>query len=117
MLGGIIELLGEVMALGEKGGVPPGRVLELLTGTVLGCPAIEGYGRRIAEGKFEPAGFRMALGLKDVELALAAGDDLRVPLPAANVVRDHALAALARGLERLDWSGLTSTLRLEAGLT
>jgi hypothetical protein len=37
-----------------------------------------------------------------------------VPLPAANVVHNPALA---RGLERLDWSGLTSTLRLEVGLT
>jgi 3-hydroxyisobutyrate dehydrogenase-like beta-hydroxyacid dehydrogenase len=116
MLAGIIELLGEVMALGEKGGIPPGRVVDLLTGTLFGCPAVAGYGRRIAAGSFEPAGFHMALGLKDVELALAAGDDLRVPLPAANVVRDHMLAALARGLERFDWSGLTTVARAEAGL-
>jgi 3-hydroxyisobutyrate dehydrogenase-like beta-hydroxyacid dehydrogenase len=116
MIGGIIELLGEVMALGEKGGIPPGRVLDLLTGTLFGCPAIEGYGRRIAERSFEPAGFPMALGLKDVELALAAGHDLTVPLPAANVVRDHMLAALARGLQRFDWSGLTAASRAEAGL-
>jgi 3-hydroxyisobutyrate dehydrogenase-like beta-hydroxyacid dehydrogenase len=117
MLAGIIELLGEVMALAEKGGIAPDGVVRFLTGTLLGCPAIEGYGRRIAAGKFEPAGFRMALGFKDVELALAAGDDLRVPLPAASVVRDHILTALARGLERFDWSGLTSTVRLEAGLS
>jgi 3-hydroxyisobutyrate dehydrogenase-like beta-hydroxyacid dehydrogenase len=110
------ELLGEVKALGEKGGIAPGRVVDLLTGTLFGCPAVEGYGRRIAAGSFEPAGFRMALGLKDVELALAAGDNLRVPLPAASVVRDHMLAALARGLEHLDWSGLATVARAEAGL-
>jgi 3-hydroxyisobutyrate dehydrogenase-like beta-hydroxyacid dehydrogenase len=116
MFAGIIELLGEVMALGEKGGIPPGRIVDVLTGTVFGCPAVEGYGRRIAEGAFEPAGFRMALGLKDVELALAAGDALRVPLGTANVVRDHMLAALARGLESFDWSGLTTVVRAESGL-
>ncbi len=116
MLAGTIELLGEVLALGEKGGLAPDRTVELLTSTLFGCPAIEGYARRIAGQTFEPAGFRMALGLKDVELALALGDELRVPLPAANVVRDHILAALARGLERLDWSGLATVSRLEAGL-
>jgi 3-hydroxyisobutyrate dehydrogenase-like beta-hydroxyacid dehydrogenase len=116
MLAGTIELLGEVIALGEKGGLAPQRTVETLTGTVFGCSAVDGYGRRIVEGKFEPAGFRMALGLKDVELALGAGDELRMPLPAANVVRDHLLAALARGLESLDWAGLTRVVRAEAGL-
>jgi 3-hydroxyisobutyrate dehydrogenase-like beta-hydroxyacid dehydrogenase len=116
MLGGIVELLGEAIVLGEKGGIAPARTVELLTETAFGCPIIEGYGKRIADGAFEPAGFRMALGLKDVELALSAGDRLRTPLPAANVVRDHLLAALAGGLEKLDWAALTQVLRHEAGL-
>jgi 3-hydroxyisobutyrate dehydrogenase-like beta-hydroxyacid dehydrogenase len=116
MIAGIIELLGEVIALGEKGNIAPARTIELLTGTLFNCPAIDGYGRRIAEGKFEPAGFRLPLGLKDVELALALGDELRIPLPAANIVRDHMLAALAAGMERLDWSALTTVVRAEAGL-
>jgi 3-hydroxyisobutyrate dehydrogenase-like beta-hydroxyacid dehydrogenase len=117
MLAGTIELLGEVTALGEKGGIDSGRIVHLLTETLFGCQAVEGYGKLIAEGRFEPAGFRMALGLKDVDLALGAGDELRTPLPAANVVRDHLLAALAAGLERLDWAGLTRVVRTEAGLT
>jgi 3-hydroxyisobutyrate dehydrogenase-like beta-hydroxyacid dehydrogenase len=116
MLAGTIELLGEVFALGEKGGLAAGRALEVLAGTLFGCPAIEGYGRRIADRQFEPAGFRMALGLKDVELALAAGREVHAPLPAANVVHDHLLTALARGLERLDWSGVTTIARMEAGI-
>jgi 3-hydroxyisobutyrate dehydrogenase-like beta-hydroxyacid dehydrogenase len=116
VLAGTIELLGEAFALGEKGGLAPARALEVLVGTLFGCPAIAGYGPRIAERRFEPAGFRMALGLKDVELALAAGHDLRAPLPTANVVRDNLLSALAQGLERLDWSGVTDVVRASAGL-
>lgn len=116
MLAGTLELLGEVFTLGEKGGIAPARTLELLTGTLFGCPAVESYGRRIVERQFEPAGFRLALGLKDVELALAAGDDVQTPLPAANVVRDHFLTALAEGLGGLDWSGITKVVRAEAGL-
>jgi 3-hydroxyisobutyrate dehydrogenase-like beta-hydroxyacid dehydrogenase len=117
MIGGTIELLGEVMALGEKGGIAPSDTVDLLIGTLFDCPAVATYGRRIAAEQFEPAGFRLALGLKDLELALSAGDELRAPLPAANVVRDHLLAAMATGREDIDWSGLTTVVRAEAGLS
>jgi 3-hydroxyisobutyrate dehydrogenase-like beta-hydroxyacid dehydrogenase len=116
MLSGTFALLGEIMALGEKGGVAPSRVVELLTGTLFGCPAIDNYANRIAKGEFEPAGFRMPLGFKDVELALAAGRHLRVPLPSASVVRDQFITALAHGHEQLDWSALTLASRLMAAL-
>ena len=115
-LAGTIELLGEVFAASEKAGLPPDRLLEVLTSTLFGCPAVNGYGPRIVSGSFEPAGFRMPLGLKDVQLALALGDELRAPLPAASVVRDHLLAALAAGLDKLDWSGFTRVVRGQAGL-
>ncbi len=116
MLAGTIELLGEVLALGEKGGIDPARTASLLADTLFGCPAIAGYGERIAARAFTPAGFAMPLGLKDVELALSTGGELRVPLPAASVVRDHLLAALARGLADHDWSALTTAERAAAGL-
>jgi 3-hydroxyisobutyrate dehydrogenase-like beta-hydroxyacid dehydrogenase len=115
-LAGTLELLGEVFALAEKGGLAPASALEILSGTLLGSPAVEGYGRRIVEGRFEPAGFAMPLGLKDVRLALGLGDELNVPLPAGEVVQDHMQAALAAGLGHLDWSGLTRIVRRDAGL-
>ena len=117
MIAGTIELLGELFVLGEKGGIPSARTLSLLTGTLFGSPAVNGYGERIAQQAFEPPGFRMQLGLKDAALALAAGDELRTPLPIASILRDRYLSALATGLEGLDWSGLTRSVRAQAGLS
>ena len=41
----------------------------------------------------EPVGFRMALGMKDNRLVLAAAEDVAVPLPLASLIRDRMLAA------------------------
>jgi 3-hydroxyisobutyrate dehydrogenase-like beta-hydroxyacid dehydrogenase len=87
-----------------------------LSETLLGSPALQSYGARIAAASYQPAGFAVPLGLKDVELALACGRELRVPLPAAGVVREHLVGALARGRESWDWSALASVVRDDAGL-
>src|SRR5258706_63862 len=85
-------------------------------GTMFGSTVFTGYGARVAATEFEPAGFAMPLALKDVTLALQAGHELRAPLPMASLLRDRLLAALARGRDGWDWSGLTSVAREEAGL-
>jgi 3-hydroxyisobutyrate dehydrogenase-like beta-hydroxyacid dehydrogenase len=115
-LAGIIEILGEASALGEKGGVPPARLMQLFSDTLLGSPATKTYATRIAAGDYQKAGFGLPLGLKDLGLALAAGTDLRVPLPVADVVRDHALEAMATGREAWDWSTIAAVAREAAGL-
>jgi 3-hydroxyisobutyrate dehydrogenase-like beta-hydroxyacid dehydrogenase len=116
MIAGTIELLAEATTLGEKGGIAPPALIDLLTKTLFGSPIVKGYGGRIAAGQFRPAGFAVPLGLKDVELALEAGHDLRAPLPVASVARDHLIAALARGRADWDWGALATVVREAAGL-
>jgi 3-hydroxyisobutyrate dehydrogenase-like beta-hydroxyacid dehydrogenase len=113
---GLIELLGEASALAEKGGIPPAHLMQLFTGTLLGAPVMKTYGARIAAGDYSNAGFRMPLGLKDLDLALASGEELRVPLPVGDVVHGHMLEALAHGREGWDWSAIAAVAREAAGL-
>jgi len=117
MIAGTIELLAEATTLGEKGGVAPAALIELFTRTLFGSPIVKGYGGRIAAGEFRPAGFAVPLGLKDVELALEAARDLRAPLPAASLARDHLIGALARGRADWDWGALATVVREAAGLS
>jgi 3-hydroxyisobutyrate dehydrogenase-like beta-hydroxyacid dehydrogenase len=116
MLAGTIELLAEATTLGEKGGLVPATLVDLLTRTLFGSPVVKGYGGRIASGQFKPAGFAVRLGLKDVELALEASHDLQAPLPVAGVARDHLIAALAHGRGDWDWGALATAVREAAGL-
>jgi 3-hydroxyisobutyrate dehydrogenase-like beta-hydroxyacid dehydrogenase len=118
MIASLIEMFGESFALGEKAGLDASRLAETLTKILFaGAPIPSGYAARIAATEFEPAGFAMRLGLKDVSLALNASDELKAPLPLASLLRDHFLASLAKGRERWDWAGIAAHLRESAGLS
>jgi 3-hydroxyisobutyrate dehydrogenase-like beta-hydroxyacid dehydrogenase len=103
------------MALVHKGGVDQHRYLDILTSTLFGAPVYKTYGALIADRKFEPAGFAAPLAQKDIRLALAAAEDLRVPLPIANLLRDRFLTLLAHGGEKLDWSAIGQLAAKDAG--
>jgi len=111
----VIEALAEAFATLRKAGVDPKIFLEIMN-TLLGSAVIANYGRVIAEEKFEPAGFALRLGLKDVRLALAAAEECESPMPLASLVHDHLLAALAQGQGDLDWSSMARVLARNAGL-
>jgi len=104
------------MALVNKAGVDRQRYLELLTSTLFKAPVYETYGRLIAEQKFEPAGFAAQLGFKDIRLALAAAESLRVPMPLGSLLHDRLLALIARGGEAFDWSAIGQLSAKDAGL-
>jgi 3-hydroxyisobutyrate dehydrogenase-like beta-hydroxyacid dehydrogenase len=115
LIASVIESLGEAMALVGKAGVDRLQYLDILTSTLFGAPVYQTYGGLIAREDFEPAGFAATLGLKDIRLVLAAGEELRVPLPLASLLRDRFLTLLATGGERLDWSAVGALPAWEAG--
>jgi 3-hydroxyisobutyrate dehydrogenase-like beta-hydroxyacid dehydrogenase len=115
LLASVIESLGEAMALIAKAGIDRRRYLDILTSTLFDVPVYKNYGAMIAEGKFEPPGFAAPLGQKDIRLALAAADDLGVPMPFASLLRDRFLTLMAHGGEGLDWSALGHLAAEDAG--
>ncbi len=114
-LASMIETLGEAGALVDGYGVEPSRLYEIMTGTLFAAPAYKTYSGLIAERKFSPAGFKLPLGLKDVRLALAAGEARQTPLPIASVVRDAFIEAIAQGDQDKDWSALAAGAFRRAG--
>ena len=115
MIISVIEALGEAYATLRKAGVAPEAFLEIMN-TLLGSQVIANYGRIIAQEKFEPAGFALKLGLKDVRLVQAAAEECAAPMPLASLVHDHLLSALAQGQGEMDWSSMTQVIARNAGL-
>ncbi|MEU9073633.1 NAD(P)-dependent oxidoreductase [Kitasatospora sp. NPDC048538] len=112
-----IESMAEACTLAEGHGVRPGDLIGMLTATLFPGPVHTGYGAMIAERRYEPAGFRLPLGLKDVGLALEAGAAQHVPLPFGGILRDAFLDALAHGDGDKDWSAVAEVARRRAGLS
>lgn len=112
----VVESLSEAIALVGKGGIDSREYLDFLTSTLFNAPVYKTYGNLIIEKKFQPAGFVAPLGLKDVRLALAAAESLRVSLPIADLVRNRLLTLLANGGEALDWSAISQLPAKDAGL-
>ena len=115
LIAAAIECMGEAVVMAERYGVRPAALLEILSNTLFAAPVYRNYGKLIAERRYEPAGFRLELGLKDVRLALAAGETARTPMPVANLLRDHLLEAIAQGDGERDWAALAEVARRHAG--
>jgi 3-hydroxyisobutyrate dehydrogenase-like beta-hydroxyacid dehydrogenase len=117
LLAMMIEGFGEAFTLAEKAGMDPTRLSDTLTKILFaGAPIPTGYATRIARTEFEPAGFALPLGHKDVSLALKAALQLKAPMPLASLLQDHLLASLAKGRDQWDWVGMSALLRESAGL-
>jgi 3-hydroxyisobutyrate dehydrogenase-like beta-hydroxyacid dehydrogenase len=116
LIGATIEALGEALALAEKGGLDPERLLEMLTATLFGSPVVKNYGTRIARTEFTPPGFALPLARKDFRLILEAARETATPMPLAELVADRLTEALRLGRDGYDFAGLASVIREEAGL-
>jgi 3-hydroxyisobutyrate dehydrogenase-like beta-hydroxyacid dehydrogenase len=116
LIAAMIECLGETVALMRKSGVDPQRFIDIMTGSLFAAPVYRTYGELIVEQRFEPAGFAVPLGLKDIRSALAAAEARAVPMPVASLLRDHFISTIARGGEALDWSALARVAAENAGL-
>jgi 3-hydroxyisobutyrate dehydrogenase-like beta-hydroxyacid dehydrogenase len=112
----VIEALGEAFALVGKAGIDRAQFLDVVTGTLFGAPIYKTYGGLIAEERYHPAGFTAELGYKDIRLALAAAEALKVPMPLASLIATRLLALIAQGGGHLDWSAMAKLAAQDAGL-
>ena len=111
-----IEAMAEAFTLAQKNGIERSQVAELIGQTLFACPIYQNYGRLIAQEQYEPAGFKLSLGLKDVELTLQTAKESQMPMPLASLVRDRLISAVAKGRGDIDWTGLALGVSEEAGL-
>jgi 3-hydroxyisobutyrate dehydrogenase-like beta-hydroxyacid dehydrogenase len=115
MIASMLETFGEAFATVRKANVEPYLFLDVMN-ALFASPVYANYGRMIADQQFEPAGFALKLGLKDIRLALETAQECVVPMPVASLIRDHFLSAIASGQAESDWSSIAQIAARNAGL-
>lgn len=116
VLGCAIEAMGEGFSLVRKYGVAPQVFHEVMTDGLFAAPAYKVYGKIIVDESYDRVGQMAVLGLKDANLALAAGEAVGVPLPSANVWRDRLIGAVAHGDGGKDWAVMALEQARASGL-
>jgi len=116
MLGAAVEAMAEATAMAWRNGIEPSDLLDVLTNGVFTAPAYQMYGMAIAKQRYEPAGFKLSLTLKDLRLVLAAAEEAGVPMPLADVVHGSLLEAMANGDGERDLAALAVVAMRRAGL-
>ncbi|HXE13946.1 MAG TPA: NAD(P)-dependent oxidoreductase [Bryobacteraceae bacterium] len=111
----LIETFGETFAAMRKSNLDPHLFLDVAN-EVFGSPVYKSYGATIVDERFDPPGFALKHGLKDIRLALELAEDRNAPLPLASLIRDQFLSALAHGDGEIDTAALARVAARSAGL-
>jgi 3-hydroxyisobutyrate dehydrogenase-like beta-hydroxyacid dehydrogenase len=107
-----LQALAESVTMVERGSVSGDTFIEILTDAAYTGSAYGGYGPMIATRTYEPVGFTVALGLKDLGLAEQAAADTGTALPTSSTLRSLFESALAdEDLSKLDWSAVAEVTR------
>jgi len=105
LLVSMLDSIAETQALVEKYGISPAVFMDIIN-SFFQSPVYRNYGNIMIERRFDPAGFKLKLGLKDVRLALAAAQNVGAQLPLGETIREHFELGLSNGNGELDWASL-----------
>jgi 3-hydroxyisobutyrate dehydrogenase-like beta-hydroxyacid dehydrogenase len=101
-----LDIIGQSLALVEKSKLDRQIIMPMLS-SFFAPPPLKEYVTRIAERDFDPAGFEIAGGLKDVELMIEAAGEVGLKLTSAEAIRTKIRTAIESGLSGKDWSSFT----------
>ncbi|WP_108663065.1 NAD(P)-dependent oxidoreductase [Acuticoccus kandeliae] len=110
-----IQAVAESLTLARKNGVDPARVRDALLGGFAHSRALDLHGQRVLDHNYA-AGFRVALQIKDLRIALETGAASNTPLPATALIRELYNTLAATGRANLDNSSLALLLQEMAGI-
>ncbi len=105
VVGLTIEAVSEALTLARQAGVDPAKVREALLGGFAQSRVLDMHGQRMLERNFK-AGARVRTHHKDLQIALALGEEFGVPLPNTERVRAMLQDLIVRGDGDLDHSSL-----------
>ncbi|MBX3139125.1 MAG: NAD(P)-dependent oxidoreductase [Trueperaceae bacterium] len=115
LLGVVTQALAEITVLAEKGGIERRAFLDFINNSVMGSVFTKYKTPALVNLDFKPT-FTPPLLRKDLDLGLAAGRELNVPMPVTAATREAVQALIGRGHTADDFATLLLLTAEGAGL-
>lgn len=116
MVGITAAMMGEALALSEKGGVDWCEMIDIINNSAVASPLIGYKAKMLKERDFTPM-FAASQMAKDLDLALDTARTGNVPLPVTALVRQFLGAMVASGDGEADFFSYVTLLERLAGLS
>ncbi|HEY6837756.1 MAG TPA: NAD(P)-dependent oxidoreductase [Geobacteraceae bacterium] len=110
VMGGMMAIFSEGLALGSEAGLDPAAILEVLDAGALANPMFKLKGGAMIQGSF-PTAFPLKHMQKDLRLAVALGDQLGLPLFSAAAADESFKRARRRGCGDEDFSAVYKAVK------
>ncbi len=109
-----IESMSEAFNLVKQAGVDPKDFYQMITETVFNSPIYKNYGKIIVEETYnQKGGFTSQLGLKDTRLALGIAEQVGMPLPLGDLIKNRFVVNHNRGRIDWDWTSIAQVVKEE----
>jgi 3-hydroxyisobutyrate dehydrogenase-like beta-hydroxyacid dehydrogenase len=105
LIAGTYAVLGEGLALAEREGLPLEQLVAALGGGAAGSWILENRAKNVIADEY-PLGFRIALHLKDLRIALDEADRYELPMAVSRLVAEQEERLIAAGYGDEDNSAL-----------
>src|SRR4030095_619396 len=106
-----IESLAEALNLARKSGIDTTAWMNMITQSVFAAPVYINYGNILLKEMYEPAGFTLRLGLKDINLVMEQSREVNAAMPVGQLMQKRFNEGVATGLGDHDWTAVAMMLK------
>jgi len=106
-----IESLAEGINLAKKSGIDATQWISMLTQTLFAAPVYINYSNLLLKEQYQPAGFALKLGLKDVNLVIEQAAEANAEMPIGKLLQQRLNECVIDGLGDHDWTAIALALK------
>jgi len=106
-----IESMAEGINLAKKSGIDSTTWISMITQTMFAAPVYINYSNILLKEMFQPAGFALKLGLKDIDLVMQQSTEVNAKMPIGKLMQQRLRECLENGLGDHDWTAMALALK------
>ena len=111
LIASAIESMAEGINLAKRSGLDSTAWIGMITQTLFAAPVYINYSNILLKEMFQPAGFALKLGLKDVNLVMQQSNEVKAKMPIGKLIQQRLHECVEKGLGDHDWTAIALALK------